>query len=200
MNAAINAFPSRAFYGGMLKPAPAVAQAALDITPTHHEQILDPTQPLIWVEVTPNSAALTKLNDAEARIAAELAKSCVVAGVAPADLGIIAPFRAQAAHIRQMITDLVKDGTTVDTADRFQGGERSVIILSLVATAAPVPDSQLGKFLSDARRLNVALTRARHKLVILGHRPAFASLPLLRDLALHCDEAEVMIEWNSYLE
>jgi DNA replication ATP-dependent helicase Dna2 len=151
---------------------------------------------LVWVEVTPPKAKLTKLNDAEAQIASELARSFIAGGVAPADLGIIAPFRAQAAHIRQMITDLVGGGATVDTVDRFQGGERSVIILSLVATTAPPPDSQLGKFLCDARRLNVALTRARHKLIILGHQTALAKLPLLRDLALHCDEAGVMIQWS----
>ncbi len=200
MHAAINAFPSRAFYGDKLKPAPAVAQKTLNIIPTRHERILDPAQPLVWVEIMPNSTALTKLNDAEAQIAADLAQSFVASGVAPADLGIIAPFRAQAAHIRQMITNLVKSGTTVDTVDRFQGGERSVIILSLVATTAPAPDSQLGKFLCDARRLNVALTRARHKLVILGHRPAFASLPLLRDLALHCDETGAVIHWDGHTE
>ncbi len=186
MNEAIGAWPSRQFYGGRLVADKNNASATLDIAPVAHHDALDPARPLVWVEVPPDARAQPKLNDAEARAAALLARALADSGLDPAEIGIIAPFRAQVARIRQHAGDLIARGATIDTVDRFQGGERRVILLSLVAATPPVPDSQHATFLSDPRRLNVALTRARHKLIILGWRPAFADLPLVRDLADHC--------------
>jgi DNA replication ATP-dependent helicase Dna2 len=133
-----------------------------------------------------------KLNDREAHAAAELARALVASGVPPEEIGVIAPFRAQAARLRQHAGDLVERGLTVDTVDRFQGGERRVILLSL--TAAAPPSEEMAAFLSDPRRLNVALTRAREKLIILGNRAAVANLPFLGDLAAHC--ADLVMPWQ----
>jgi DNA replication ATP-dependent helicase Dna2 len=196
MHEAICAFPSHQFYHDTLVADKSVAHATLAITPTRHPAILDPAQPLVWVEVSPTDATShAKLNIAEARVAAELAHALAESGLAPDDIGIIAPFRAQVAHIRQLAADLIEQGATIDTVDRFQGGERGVIILSLAATTPPEVGSPLAKFLGDARRLNVALTRARHKLIILGHQAALAHLPLLRDLAAHC--APHTVRWET---
>ena len=197
MHEAICAFPSRKFYGNALLADDSVAKKTLadvipslqtsEVMPSYQQAILDPARPLVWVEVRPGIVTSSpKLNVAEAHVAASLARSLIASGVSASDIGIIAPFRAQAARIRQTISDLVECGTTIDTVDRFQGGERSVIILSLTAATPPLAKSPLAVFLSDARRLNVALTRARHKLIILGHAAALEGLPLLRDLADHC--------------
>ena len=195
MHEAISAFPSQQCYGGKLVADPSVAHATLTITPTRYAAILDPTQPLVWVEVAPNAAPTTpKLNEAEAQAAAALALALAASGVDPHEIGVIAPFRAQVARIRQLASTLVEDGATIDTVDRFQGGERAAIILSLVAATPPPPDSPLATFLGDARRLNVALTRARHKMIVLGHQAALNHLPMLRDLAAHC--AGNVVHWE----
>jgi DNA replication ATP-dependent helicase Dna2 len=211
MHAAICAFPSTQFYHGRLVADDAVARATLAITPARHTAILDPAQPVVWVEVGPDGGravetapkgvppqsppawtgsdgpARAKVNEAEAHAAANLAAALVASGLAPEEIGVIAPFRAQVARIRQVAGDLVARGLTIDTVDRFQGGERAAIILSLTAAAPLAVDSPLAPFLGDPRRLNVALTRARHKLIILGHRAAFADQPLLHALAETCD-------------
>ncbi len=191
MHEQIAAFPSRMFYSGALVADASVAGATLAITPTRFTRILDPALPLVWAE-TPPAPVATKLNDREARAAADLARALVESGLPPDAIGIIAPFRAQAARLRQHAGDLVPRGLTVDTVDRFQGGERRVILLSL--TVAAPPSEEMATFLSDPRRLNVALTRAREKLIILGNRAAVADLPWLGDLAAHC--ADLVMPWN----
>ena len=85
------------------------------------------------------------------------------------DFGIISPYRAQVQYLRSLIRrdDLLRPlrrQITVNTVDAFQGQERDVILVSLVRDNA---EGQIG-FLSDLRRMNVAITRARLKLIILG--------------------------------
>src|SRR6476619_2529533 len=72
-------------------------------------------------------------------------------------------FRAQVVLLRQM---LAGTGVTVDTVERFQGGERDVMILSFVRSRGT-------GFVFDDRRLNVAITRARRKLILVAHPELF---------------------------
>jgi len=110
------------------------------------------------------SAARTSM--AEARVVCELCAALQAGGVDAGEIGVIAPYRAQVALIRGLLREDGLDGIVADTVDRFQGSERSVILLSLVGGSGGV-----GRLLRDERRLNVALTRARHKLILLGHAP-----------------------------
>ncbi len=185
MHAAISQFPSTMFYNGALIADSSVATSILNILPTEYQEILNPECPLVWVDVVPLASSSPKVNEQEAIAAAALTTSLIAAGIAPNQIGIIAPFRAQVARIRQMV-DQVNQGVTVDTVDRFQGGERRVIILSLTVSSPLSRDSALGTFLAEPHRLNVALTRAREKLIILGSRAAVADLPYFRELANHC--------------
>ena len=92
------------------------------------------------------------------------------------DIGIIAPYRAQVQYLRHLIK---KDASlkplrhllSVNTVDGFQGQERDIIIVSLVRSNN---DGQIG-FLRDLRRMNVAMTRARSKLIIIGDHKTLAS-------------------------
>lgn len=203
MHAAICAFPSQHFYGGKLVADDAVAHAPLPITPVRYAAILDPARPVVWVETPPPPVdqrggsgvdRALKVNEAEAQMAAQLALALAASGLDATEIGVIAPFRAQVARIRQLAGDLVAQGATIDTVDRFQGSERAAIILSLTASAPLTPAAGLPAFLGDPRRLNVALTRARHKLIILGNRAAVAPQSLLGALAEHC--ADVAVEWR----
>ena len=86
------------------------------------------------------------------------------------DVGIISPYRVQTHYIRQRINSSeelrrVRHLITVGTVDGFQGQERDIIFISLVRSNE---HGQIG-FLSDLRRMNVAMTRARMKLVIFGN-------------------------------
>ena len=86
------------------------------------------------------------------------------------DVGVISPYRAQVQYLRSLIKKRAffkpyRSLISVNTVDGFQGQERDVILISLVRSN---DDGQIG-FLRDLRRMNVAITRARMKLIILGN-------------------------------
>ena len=91
----------------------------------------------------------------------------------PFSVGIITPFRAQIAFLKSKIDDLEFDSThlTIDTVERYQGGARDIIIVSLCANKKPSLKSitSINKEGID-RKLNVALTRARSQIIILGNK------------------------------
>ena len=99
------------------------------------------------------------------------------------DVGVISPYRAQVQLLRQLLrkTESLKPFRrfiTVNTVDGFQGQERDVIVISLVRSN---DEGQIG-FLRDLRRMNVAITRARMKVIILGDRHTLTRHPFYRKL------------------
>ena len=105
------------------------------------------------------------------------------------DVGIISPYKAQIALLRRMVR---RDSywkpfrrlITINTVDGFQGQERDVIVISLVRSN---DEGNIG-FLRDLRRMNVAITRARMKLIIIGDRSTLCRMPFYRRLAEYIDE------------
>ena len=100
-------------------------------------------------------------------------------------IGIITPYRAQIAQIRQQLLaeNIDVENLTVDTVERYQGGARDIILISLCTNNFAQLDSLVS--LSEEgvdRRLNVALTRARKHLVILGNRELLLGNPTYADL------------------
>ena len=163
----IQSFPSREFYRGRLRPAtdevaarsvddlPGVSPAALPAHLRDRVTFLDP-----------DGHADGNTNPGEADAVADVVDEYLDAGVSPGDVGVIAPYRAQVATIRTRVPDSV----TVDTVDRFQGSSKEVVVMSFVATG-----SLDGPIFEDYRRVNVALTRAKRALVLVGDREALAS-------------------------
>ena len=99
------------------------------------------------------------------------------------DVGVISPYRAQVQYLRRLIKKReffkpYRHLITVNTVDGFQGQERDVILISLVRAN---DDGQIG-FLKDLRRMNVAITRARMKLIILGDVPTMTRHPFYKKL------------------
>ena len=87
------------------------------------------------------------------------------------DVGVISPYRAQVQYLRQMVKKEpffkpYRSLISINTVDGFQGQERDIILISLVRNN---PKGDIG-FLRDLRRMNVAITRARMKLIILGDK------------------------------
>jgi superfamily I DNA and/or RNA helicase len=99
------------------------------------------------------------------------------------DVGIISPYRAQVQLLRRLVKKNeffkpFRSLITVNTVDGFQGQERDIIVISLVRSN---DEGQIG-FLRDLRRMNVAITRARMKLIILGDRSTLCRHPFYRKL------------------
>ena len=186
MNEAIMQFSSRRFYNGMLQADPSV----------RHRGILDLDTPIDWIDTTGLDFKEQFVGDTFGRInrdEADLLIRHLEAYVARIgtdrirderiDFGIISPYRAQVQYLRGRIRQSavlrpVRDLLTANTVDGFQGQERDVIFISLVRAN---DQGQIG-FLGDLRRMNVAITRARMKLVILGEAATLARHPFYADL------------------
>jgi ATP-dependent RNA/DNA helicase IGHMBP2 len=165
MNEKIMRYPSDALYGGRLRAHPAVAHHALDDAPL---ELID-TAGRGFEEQTPEESD-SKLNEGEAQlVAAEVRK--LLTTVLPQDIAVISPYDAQVQRLRQLLHDV--GDLEIDTVDGFQGREKEAVIVSLVRSN---PQGELG-FVADIRRINVALTRARKKLIVVGDSATIARHP-----------------------
>jgi DNA replication ATP-dependent helicase Dna2 len=191
MNAALTAWPSTQFYAGRLTPANAtVAARRLTLTtpPAQLADVLDPQEPLVFLDVPLRNT--TTRSQREASAVTDLVLALLASGVPAGEIGVIAPYRAQGREIRNLLRRAVSPealaALVVDTVERMQGQEREVIILSLT-TSHPVFAASIADFLFQPQRLNVAITRPRSKLIIVGSRH-------LRTLALDRLEAQLGLE------
>lgn len=190
MHPVICAFPSREFYDGKLEAAGTARTALLD---AHADRsgplwpVLAPERPVVFVDVAePEVGAGGKASPTQARVVTRIVRTLLAADVPAAQIGCIAPYRAQVAAVRQLLATVGIGDVAVDTVDRFQGGERSVVIFSFGGHATGGDTIQRGEFLADPNRLNVALTRAQRKLILVGDRRRLAAFPLLARLVDYC--------------
>jgi DNA replication ATP-dependent helicase Dna2 len=180
MNTEIQEIPSRVFYNGTLVASPEAATRRLSIEsrlPDDPEigRIIDPEQPVVFVDIPGGDSA--KARPEEAQIACKIVERLVGLGVPSEEIGVITPYRAQQAMIRSRLNHgRAGNLASVDTVDRFQGGEKEVIILSLARS------DEVTSFLADRKRLNVSLSRARSKLILLGHAAVLEEHPLFASL------------------
>jgi DNA replication ATP-dependent helicase Dna2 len=193
-------WPSRRFYQGELKPVPEARQRRLhyDAAPERLARILDPERPKVFVDLQHRNT--TTRSHGEASLVVDLILQAVMCGVPPSEMGVVTPYRAQAREIRNLLCAMLPDpemrrAIIVDTVERMQGQERDLILFSL-ATSSPAFATQLAEFFFQPERLNVAITRARKKLIIVGSshvlnvtpfEPEIAeAVDLLRDLLSTC--------------
>ena len=106
----------------------------------------------------------SKSNEGEAEIVMRHVRRLIAAGVAQECIAIISPYHAQVHLLRSLVTDENLLKIEVGTVDGFQGREAEVILLSLVRSN----DNKVVGFLEDVRRMNVACTRARRQLCVVG--------------------------------
>lgn len=111
------------------------------------------------------------------------------------DFAVISPYQAQIHLLRHYIKCSqklrpIRRRITVETVDAFQGQERDVVILSLVRAN---DQGQIG-FLQDLRRMNVAMTRARHKLIIIGSSTTLGKHRFYHRLYEHIQERGRVVE------
>jgi DNA replication ATP-dependent helicase Dna2 len=178
MNDQVCALVSNAFYGGRLHADASAARRRLPFQPGGKlDEVLDPERSVVWARVDHLQPGPRSLE--EANLVADLVEDCVRRHrVPPAEIAVIAPFRAQVRAIRSALQkrDLDAEATIVDTVERIQGQEREVVLVSL---AAGDPDAlrHRAEFFFSRNRLNVALSRARVKAVLIASRHAFTALP-----------------------
>lgn len=186
LNETLAFWPSENFYHGDLTPAPPAAhrrlawQAPADLDPWI-AQVLDPAQPLTWLAVKHHGALTTSPEEAEA--AAEVLEALAAGGVRHGEIAVVVPFRRQARRLRRRLRGDAWRQVVIDTVERMQGQEREVVLLSLTSSDLPFLQ-RIGDFFFDPRRLNVAATRGRSKLVIV------ASPDLLKFSTFDTDLAE----------
>ena len=122
---------------------------------------------------------LSKLNEKEAEFVTFKVRQLVAQGVSIDDIAIIAPYAAQVRKLRELLRSIKTEsgetselaGVEVDTVDGFQGREKEVIVITFVRSNG---QCEIG-FLKDYRRTNVALTRARRKLIVIGDSATLGS-------------------------
>ena len=198
MNEEIMRFSSDWFYGGKVESAPQIK----------YRSVLDYDQPITWIDTSDKEPSDTieenedlnfkeqfvgesfgRINKAEAELTLlTLAEYYTKIGKQRVlnesiDVGIISPYRAQVQYLKKLIKKYeffkpYRRLISVNTVDGFQGQERDVILISLVRSN---DEGQIG-FLKDLRRMNVAITRARMKLIILGNKNTMTQHPFYKKL------------------
>lgn len=192
MNEAIMRFPSEWFYNGELQAAPEI----------RHRGILDYDTPMTWIDTSEMEFHEEFIGESFGRInkpEGDLLLSELEAYIKRIgetrvqneriDFGLISPYKAQVQYLRNKIKSRsffrpFRDLITVNTVDGFQGQERDVVFISLVRANE---NGQIG-FLNDLRRMNVAITRARMKLVILGEATTLTKHRFYRKLMEYIKE------------
>jgi superfamily I DNA and/or RNA helicase len=176
MHRAIMDFSSREFYEGGLEADSSVAKHLLADLPGV-ESIPSTQCPVEFIDTAGASFDEELEPDGESRLnrrEAELVRRKVIewstAGVAAKDIAVISPYAAQVRLLRELLD---VPNLEIDSVDGFQGREKEAVVISLVRSNA---QGQIG-FLGDVRRMNVAMTRARRKLLVIGDSATLANHP-----------------------
>jgi predicted DNA helicase len=174
MNEKIMEFPNKKFYNGELKAHESVKEHTLrDFNlkpPSIYKEVLEPSLPIAFVD-TKGIEAKENLpdrstsfeNPKEAEIVKEIVYELLNMGLKEEHIGVISPYLSQVKRIKKLID---KDDKIIEvkSVDGFQGREKEVIIISFVRSNEK---GEIG-FLKDLRRLNVAITRPKRKLLCIG--------------------------------
>ena len=209
MNEEIMRFSSNWFYGGQVESAPQIK----------YRGILDYDNPMVWIDTSDSSLenqseggqnedksifkeqfvgeSFGRINKGEAELTLQTLQSYFTKIGKQRilderiDVGVISPYRAQVQYLRGLIKKReffkpYRSLISVNTVDGFQGQERDVILISLVRSNDA---GQIG-FLRDLRRMNVAITRARMKLIILGNVQTMTQHPFYKKLWESIEQAE----------
>jgi ATP-dependent RNA/DNA helicase IGHMBP2 len=203
MHALIMGFSSEKFYGGQLVPHQSVRDADLAAyDPRFDDPRFSPDLPVEFIDTAgcgfselaiPESRSTANPEEAHlllerlAQLLAQLSEpgEPTEPDQRPLTIGVIAPYRAQINYLKDAIEDramlndlLLQRRLSVGTVDSFQGQERDIIAITLTRSNA---QGEIG-FLSDIRRMNVGMTRARRKLLLVGDSSTLCRHPFFGEL------------------
>jgi ATP-dependent RNA/DNA helicase IGHMBP2 len=184
MHHQIMEFPSQTFYGGTLVAHATVATHLLMGLPGIQESKLTIT-PVDFIDTagadyqeSVEAEGESRYNEGEARLVQHKIAQLQEAGLPLDHIAVISPYSAQVRLLREQLAPLVNQGLEIGSIDGLQGRENEAVILSLVRSNG---DGEIG-FLADTRRMNVALTRARRKLIVIGDSATIGGHPFYSQL------------------
>jgi hypothetical protein len=195
MHETLMRFPSEQLYVGKLVAHEAVRTHRLEDLPGVAADPLRPG-PLVFLDTAGKGWGERRSEDDPStdnpgqaeRVAAEV-RRLLGRGLPPPDLAVITPYLAQARLLRELLDDALDAGLEVGTVDGFQGREKEAVIVDLVRSNE---DGALG-FLTDVRRMNVAITRARRFLMVVGDSATLARHPFYEAFMAHAEAASAWL-------
>lgn len=173
LNAPLTQWPSESFYGGDLESASSISGHRFAMKGDAADELLEREPSMVRRELEHDGNRSSSAEEADETAA--LIMAILEGGIPAGEIGVVVPFRAQAARVRKLLRFKRFDcypgsrGIAVDTVERFQGQEREVMIVSFAVSDRDFMD-RLGDFLVMPQRLNVAVTRARTKVILLHSR------------------------------
>ncbi|KAL0964691.1 hypothetical protein UPYG_G00327630 [Umbra pygmaea] len=155
---------------------------------------LEPHNPVCFLDTSQVPALETVdkggiSNETEAALVHGLVGLLLKAGCRASDIGVIAPYRQQLKAIAGLLVGPAFSSVEVNTVDKYQGRDKGVIIVSFVRSNS---EGKLGELLKDWRRLNVAITRAKYKLLMVGSDPALRRYAPLEKLLCHLTQERMI--------
>ncbi|PHU30986.1 hypothetical protein BC332_03079 [Capsicum chinense] len=194
MCAAIMELSNALIYGNRLRCGSSEVENAkikytgLQSGPTWIKEVMNPNRPVIFINTdlllafeTNDRKAVN--NPMEASIIAEIVHRLLSRGILEEDIGIITPYNSQADLIQQGVSTSVE----IHTIDKYQGRDKDCILLSFVRSTEN-PRNYTSSLLGDWHRINVALTRAKKKLIMVGSCSTLSTVPLLKLLIEKVEE------------
>ena len=187
MNQSIMAFSSKHFYDNTLIADESVRDHVLSDLPRFQSNRMS-DEPVTFIdtagtgwqeEIEPDG--LSKRNPQEGELVLKQVNALCEDGLNPSDIAVIAPYAAQVRWLRE---HAIFDKLEIDTVDGFQGREKEAVVMSLVRSNET---GEIG-FLSDARRMNVALTRAKRKLILVGDSATLGTNEFFKSLLTWIEE------------
>jgi len=151
-------------------------------------RVISPSQPVIFINSDsipcPESTTGSHIhNEYEAKLVAVILQSLIECGAEPEDIGIVSPLRQQLKTIeyslRKTCFSNLVSRIEMNTVDKYQGRDKSCIIMSFVRSNN---SGNVGELLKDWRRINVAITRSKHKLVMIGSKETLSFSLILNEL------------------
>ncbi|WP_434580537.1 DEAD/DEAH box helicase [Pseudomonas sp. Z1-6] len=171
MNQWLTEWPSNTYYKGKLRAAGPNKARRFDYVDVKSpmDRVFDPDASAVFIPTADRTAKTRNYRDAQYVV--ELCKVAQTMGIALSDIGIVTPYRAQGRAIRTLLARHfgreIASGIVADTVERMQGQERELIIFSM-ASGDEVFIGAVAEFFFQPERLNVSITRAMTKLIIIG--------------------------------
>mmetsp|Transcript_32338 Transcript_32338/g.50133 ORF Transcript_32338/g.50133 Transcript_32338/m.50133 type:complete len:1034 (+) Transcript_32338:241-3342(+) len=204
MHPALSEFPSNMFYEGSLQNGVTEADRQLLNVPGFMGKEdfpwPVPSKPMFFYSITGmeeiSASGTSYLNRTEASYVEKVVTHLLRIGVTPAQIGVITPYDGQRKYVSEYmrrsgaLASALYEAIEVASVDAFQGREKDFILVSCVRSS----ETQGIGFLSDPRRLNVALTRARLGIVFLGNPRVLSKNALWAALLLHFKEYDCLVE------
>ncbi len=184
MNKEISDLSSNLFYEGKIKTYPKIADQTIESLKTSKNIDINFNNPLTFIDTANMRYHEEGLGDGcenckEAEIVVEVVKKLLDNGIDPHEIGVITLYKKQKNLINQYLTN---NAVEVDTVYSFQGKEKEVIIMSFCKSIIGLLNRFQKKFIADPNQLNVSITRARKKLIIIGNSKTIKQSPLIKEL------------------